>query len=143
MKKETAVEKAKALEEIAEFIVDNYEHIPSFEVNFSPWLSEWRFDNDQEACANAVKELALSALSFGWDVDKDYDTDHMKLDLTPIHGGKVQFWVQRETVCTKKVLGTETITRKVAIGWEEEEVEQEIVEWECKPLLGIGNEKTK
>jgi len=51
MKKETAVEKAKALEEIAEFIVDNYEHIPSFEVNFSPWLSEWRFDIDQEACA--------------------------------------------------------------------------------------------
>ena len=54
MKKETAVEKAKALEEIADFIVDNHEHIPSFEVNFSPWLSEWRFDNDQEACAKAV-----------------------------------------------------------------------------------------
>jgi len=143
MKKEDAVETAKSLEEIAEFLVTNHEHIPEFDVYFTPWLSEWRFDHDKKLAEKAVKELALSALSFGWEVEKDYDSSHMRLALKPIHGGKVAFWVERETVCTKKVLGTETVTRKVAIDWEEEEVEQEIVEWECKPLLGIGNEKTE
>lgn len=143
MKKEDAVETAKSLEEIAEFVVTNHEHIPEFDVYFTPWLSLWRFDGEKELAEKAVKELALSALSFGWEVEKDYDSSHMRLALKPTHGGKVAFWVERETVCTKKVLGTETVTRKVAIDWEEEEVEQEIVEWECKPLLGIGNEKTE
>lgn len=143
MKKEIALEKAKALEEIAEFVVANHEHIPDIDIFFSPFLSEWRFDHDKELAEKAVKELALSALEFGWKVDKEYDSSHMKLDLKPTHGGKVSFWVERETVCTKKVLGTETVTKKVATAWEEEEVEQEIVEWECKPLLGIGNEKTE
>ena len=143
MKQEDALEKAKTLEEIAEFLVTNYENIPSFELDFTSFLSEWRFDNDKERTEKAVKELALSALSYGWKVDKNYDTTHMRLELTPTHGGKVAFWVERETVCTKKVLGTETVTRKVAVDWEEEEVEQEIVEWECKPLMGIGNEKSE
>ena len=143
MKIETAIEKAKALEEIAAFVVTNHEHIPEFDVDFSPWLSLWRFDNDKESAEKAVKELALSALSYGWKVDKNYDTTHMRLELTPTHGGKVAFWVERDTVCTKKVLGTETVTRKVAVDWEEYEEEQEIVEWECKPLMGIGNEKSE
>ncbi len=143
MKQEDALEKAKTLEEIAEFLVTNYENIPSFDLDFSSFLSEWRFDNDKERTEKAVKELALSALNYGWKVDKKYEDTHLRLQLTPSHGGRVEFWVERDTVCTKKVLGTETVTRKVAVEWKEEEVEQEIVEWECKPLMGIGNEKSE
>ena len=40
MKQEDALEKAKTLEEIAEFLVTNYENIPSFDLDFSSFLSE-------------------------------------------------------------------------------------------------------
>tara|TARA_B100001175_G_scaffold278152_1_gene254578 strand:- start:5320 stop:5736 length:417 start_codon:yes stop_codon:yes gene_type:complete len=134
MKEKEAVKKAKALESIAEFIVENAEYIPDFTVHFTSWLSEWRFDDDKELAEQAVGNLARSALDFGWKVQKDYKDTHMHLNLS-LPAGKVQFWVERETVCTKTVVGTETVTRKVATAWEEEEVEQDIVEWDCKPLL--------
>lgn len=134
MKEEEAVKKAKALESIAEFIVENAKDIPDFTVSFTSWLSEWRFDDDKELAEQAVGNLARSALDFGWTVQKDYKDTHMHLNLS-LPAGKVQFWVERETVCTKTVVGTETVTRKVATAWEEEEVEQDIVEWDCKPIL--------
>lgn len=134
MKEKEAVKKAKALESIAEFIVENAEYIPDFTVHFTSWLSEWRFDDDKELAEQAVGNLAKSALDFGWTVDKDYKDTHMHLNLA-LPAGKMQFWVERETVCTKTVVGTETVIRKVATAWEEEEVEQDIVEWDCKPLL--------
>ena len=127
MKEEEAVKKAKALESIAEFIVENAKDIPDFTVSFTSWLSEWRFDDDKELAEQAVGNLARSALDFGWTVQKDYKDTHMHLNLS-LPAGKVQFWVERETVCTKTVVGTETVTRKVATAWEEEEVEQDIVE---------------
>ena len=45
----------------------------------------------------------------------------------------------REEVCEKHVVGTEKVTKKVAPPgeWTEEEVEQDIIEWKCNPLLAV------
>lgn len=39
-------------------------------------------------------------------------------------------WNRRE-VCTRVVVGKETVKQKVAVSFEEKEVEREIVEWHC------------
>ena len=41
----------------------------------------------------------------------------------------------REQVCSAVVVGKETVTEKVATGYEEQTVERDIIEWRCDPLL--------
>ncbi len=50
-----------------------------------------------------------------------------------------KLWADREIVCTKRVIGTETVEVEKLISRETETVEEEreIVEWDCHPLLGV------
>jgi len=49
----------------------------------------------------------------------------------------------REEVCEKNVIGTKMVTKRVPPEgeWSEQEVEEEIVEWVCNPLLAIATDK--
>jgi len=50
-----------------------------------------------------------------------------------------KLWANREIVCTKRVVGTETVEVEKIISQETETIseEREIVEWDCHPLLGV------
>lgn len=43
--------------------------------------------------------------------------------------------VNREAVCTRRVVGTETVTLPAVEAQPERTVEREIVEWDCQPIL--------
>ena len=43
--------------------------------------------------------------------------------------------VARDKVCTAVVVGKETVTEKVATGYEEQAVERDVIEWRCDPLF--------
>lgn len=49
--------------------------------------------------------------------------------------------VKRDAVCTRKVVGTETVTLPAVEALPERTVEREIVEWDCEPVLA-GAEAT-
>lgn len=43
----------------------------------------------------------------------------------------LQVEISRGSVCTPEVIGKRTVTRKVPIGFREEIVEEDIIEWKC------------
>ena len=45
--------------------------------------------------------------------------------------------VKREAVCTRRVVGTETVTLPAVEAQPERTVEREIVEWDCEPVLAV------
>ena len=47
----------------------------------------------------------------------------------------------RSNICTKRVVRTEMVKERVAIEWEDQDVEKEIVEWDCPPELNIEGDK--
>jgi len=47
----------------------------------------------------------------------------------------LEFFTGRGTVCTRRVIGTRMVTRPTRIEGPDETVEEEIVEWDCDPLL--------
>lgn len=51
---------------------------------------------------------------------------------------KVAFNSSRDKVCTKRVVGTKMVTVPAVEAAPEREVEQEIVEWDCIPLLAAS-----
>jgi hypothetical protein len=48
---------------------------------------------------------------------------------------RLEFSCAREEVCIRKVVGTKTVPARVVPERVEPEHEEEIVEWECKPIL--------
>jgi hypothetical protein len=67
-------------------------------------------------------------------VRKDYSGNYFELHLD-IGAIDYEIWCTREAVCEKRIIGTETVTEKIAVKFEEREIEKEIVEWDCHPLL--------
>lgn len=54
------------------------------------------------------------------------------------NGFTLQFLGNREQICTAKKIGTTTVNKRVEVQpavYEDKEVEQDVIEWECKPLL--------
>lgn len=84
-----------------------------------------------------VVTLAYIARS-GGKFDKHYWGDSFELSRTfADDGGRVMasFNSTRDEVCTKRVTGTKTVTVPAVEAVPEHDIEQEIVEWDCLPLL--------
>ena len=65
----------------------------------------------------------------------------MNLDLV---FGEMKFTIhcERDQVCVKRVVGTKKVKKQVPIGgYEEQEVDEEIVEWDCTPLLAGASDE--
>lgn len=67
-------------------------------------------------------------------------TDY-SLDMTVKFNDVVTLSVSapRKEVCVPRVVGTKKVTKKVQVTpavYEDKEVEEEIVEWDCKPVMG-------
>lgn len=59
--------------------------------------------------------------------------------------GPIKYGVQtsRETVCTKRVVGKKLVPERLVPSYYEPEHEEEIVEWDCHPLLAEPQETEK
>lgn len=69
--------------------------------------------------------------------EKEYDESLFKI-IGTFGNIKVRFVFYRENVCTKRVVGTKIVPAHIIPAREEQEVperEEEIVEWDCAPLM--------
>jgi hypothetical protein len=90
----------------------------------------WTFD------FNYLNRAELVAIAKAMPGSKEKDADSASFRLS----GKLRglYWaaeIAREQVCTAKVVGTETQTRKVATAFEEVTETVDKIEWVCEPLL--------
>lgn len=85
--------------------------------------------DDEKAEAAAI----VRALGGHW--GKDPVGDELFSFKGKIAGLYVDVTAHREAVCTRRVVGTETVTEKVATAFEVQTVERDIVEWDCGSLL--------
>ena len=74
-------------------------------------------------------------------VEKDYRNEYFYLRFT----GSFQFRAitQREKVCTRREVGTELVMTKelpAGVEYEEVEVERQVYEWDCDPLLASNSD---
>jgi len=91
-------------------------------------------------CMTAA-ELAATAVALGGDWQKEIDGDYFRLTRQVIPGVEYRLYSTRGAVCTKRVIGTETVLEPDPDA-PKIEVEKEIVEWECAPsLLALSNEE--
>lgn len=74
-------------------------------------------------------------------VTKTVDSDFLRLTHTPLSKGFcVQAVFNRSTTCTSRVVGTRTVIKTVPISFEEQTVEEDIVEWDCGSIMKEENE---
>jgi len=53
-----------------------------------------------------------------------------------MRGLHLQIAADREAVCERRVIGTRTVVKQVATAFEDREVKEDVVEWDCGSLLG-------
>lgn len=84
---------------------------------------------------------ALFARAFPGSVDKEFDGTRFRLH-GQLAGLRVEYVTYREAVCTKRVVGTKVVEVEEREGEDTRPVvtrqlEQEMVEWECSPILAL------
>jgi hypothetical protein len=96
------------------------------------WVYSWEV-KDVAAVAASIRR----AVGGKW--DKSVDDDENRLTLTTTKGGiRFKIITQRAAVCTRRVVGTETVTVPAVEAAPERTVEREVVEWDCDPILADG-----
>lgn len=122
----TGPEYAASLREIADFI-DAHDELEFDAPNYL--RLGWCYGSDNEA----QQQIAAFARAFG-SCEKEYGDAFFKVSRK-IGEIKVYAATSREKVCRKVVKGTRVVPRQVIEAKIIEEHEEEIVEWECEPLL--------
>ncbi len=124
--------KGDALRRLANFVDDNPELFEKIDFGTQQiHLGKWNSDDPKAVLVELAKAAAKDKFI---EVKKDYSSSYFSLYLD-FQGVKLEAWTARETVCERRVVGTETVVKKVPVEFEEQEVEEEIVEWDCHPLL--------
>ncbi len=132
MKPELATKMAEDLRNLAIFIESNPGALPSGkpEVKVSSYL------HGDEANQDVFLALVKAALNSDKvdNIRKNYFDEYFEVFLSI---GDIQYevWSSRAAVCEKRVVDTITEIERVPTAWEEREVETEVVEWDCHPLL--------
>jgi len=132
---------AADLRDFADFIEEHGLILPDITVDMRSYL--WSYTLTEGEHVPETVALAMRAgVKDADDVKKDYSDDYFRLFL---HFGKLIYKVvcNREEVCTRRVVGTEQVTKQVPPkgDWVEETVTQDIVEWDCNPLLAIATDR--
>lgn len=108
-------------------------------VDANVWDEE-NWEIDSEKSLDNLAKIARYCADKGVEVEKDYsDSFSLKIEI-PVAGQRsvtIRYSASREAVCTKKVVGTETIPEKIVPAQT-----KEIVEWECEPISLLAREKT-
>lgn len=99
-------------------------------VNVHRWIEDdGEYKMDMEATLANLAKITKYATSKGAKVEKKYDYD-FKLNVTiPETDIVIRYSADRETVCTKKVVGTKHVEAQVIPAHDEE-----IIEWDCEPI---------
>jgi len=131
-------ELASNLREFADFLDNHGQDIPDVNVDVSSRVWSWTSAGDVPTAI----ALALRAGMKGADeVTKEYSDDYFRLYLS---FGDLQYRVlcDREEVCERTVVGTETVMESVPPEgeWTEQAVEKDVVEWVCNPLLAAAKD---
>ncbi|MAH50170.1 hypothetical protein CMI37_30395 [Candidatus Pacearchaeota archaeon] len=117
-----ALDFAKQLRKLA----DLYEQNPTFPVPIDAVLNV-------PVDAHTLREVAKAAPSFKKNVVNDYFV--LRYDYAPL---QLDFYTNRKEVCTARVVGTKLVTRQIAVETREETHEEDVLEWDCPPLLQGG-----
>lgn len=129
-----ATEYANGLRALADMIEANPELVPILKYSLGN-ISEPVRDRDELAT------FTRAAARTGRKVTKDYSGKYADVSVAfgPV---TVSGYLPREEVCDRVVIGTEKVIEKgpdpeavAALPVVEREVEREIVEWRCRPLL--------
>ena len=94
-------------------------------------IVSYSYSEDKEG----VKQVLSDARTKGVKFEKEYADNSLDIKLKLPNNLNVRVTFSRESVCTRRVVGTKVVIREVATGWREEEVEEDVVEWDCSPLL--------
>jgi hypothetical protein len=123
---EKAHRAAAGLRELADLLEANPEWAEGIEGEYlRACVGDWRPD--------AAETFARMAKALGGNRVKTADDNWFNIQrrFGPI---TVELYTQRETVCTKKVVGTRTV-EKPDPNAPKVRVEEDVVEWECNPLF--------
>ena len=143
MEYEKAKQMAADLRKVAGFVEERFTMLPDMDVEITAYVGfGWNNSGDDDIPAT-IADAVLAGLAEGATVRKDYGSSYFRA----YRGfGDVEYKVvcERDAVCTRRVVVTETVTKQVppAGDWTEQEVEQDIVEWDCHPLLAASKEVT-
>lgn len=91
-------------------------------------LYSWEHE-DLAATATLIRRTV------GGEWKKSYDTTNLVLTRTTEDGVEFSITVKRDAVCTRRVVGTETVTVPAVEAQPERVEEREVVEWDCHPIL--------
>ena len=109
-------------------------------ISILSYLWSWCIDGPvPEILATTMR----AGLKVGAEVSKVYDDDRFRLNIKMPNGRIIyQVSAERDKVCTKRVTGTEIVEKDVPPEgeWTKKLVEQEVVEWDCHPLLAVTKE---
>ena len=110
---------------VADLLDDHPElPLPSVGVYGVYWhLYSWEH-SDLRSTAATIRRV----IGGKWDKTVDNYTNKMQF-----RSGDYQIEVDRDVVCTRRVVGVEKVTLPAVLAQPEREVEREIVEWDCEP----------
>ena len=134
---------ADNLRSFAEFIDEHAASLPE-DITIDCYTYVWDWDQDAsvpEVLAKAMRAGVKGATK----IEKDGNGSYFKLfmEFGNKHPLEYRLTCNRDEVCTKRVVGTERVTKKIPPegDWTEKEVDQDIVEWDCNPLLAVVIDK--
>ena len=145
MKDNAAFHLGENLRTFADFIDEHAADLPdSIEVDCYTYLWDWSVA-EGTSVPIAMSRAMRAGLKSSAVVKKEYSDNYFRLYMDFGIKQPVQFKIvcDRDEVCEKHVVGTEKVMKSVAPAgkWTEEEVEQDIIEWKCNPLLNVVDTK--
>jgi len=141
---------AENLRTFADFIDEHAADLPSqITIDCYTYLWDWNLKADHLGTTQTVPVAMSRAMRAGLKssavVKKEYSDEYFRLFMDFGVRQPVSFKIvcNREEVCERHVVGTKKVTKKIAPPgtWTEEEVEEDIVEWKCNPLLNVVDTK--
>jgi hypothetical protein len=145
MKDNAAFHLAENLRTFADFVDEHAADLPDqSEIDCYTYLWDWNVA-EGESVPIAMSRAMRAGLKSAATVKKEYSDNYFRLYMDFGIKQPVQFKIvcNRDEVCEKHVVGTEKVMKQIAPAgkWTEEEVEQDIVEWKCNPLLNVVDTK--
>jgi hypothetical protein len=130
MKFREAENLASNLRYLADFIEEHGVELPGDMYNSDPKLRLNVWVRGKDEMARAIRVLNKAGI-----VRKDFSTGYANVIKDFGKYVSIEFTTMREKVCTRKVVGTETVPLKAFVTVPGKYEEKEIVEWECDPIL--------
>ena len=140
MEREKVSQLVEDLQDFTDFVERHGSELPNINVELRSWI--WGYEVADQGVPEGVALALRAGIKSANEVTKEYSDDYFRMYLK---FGKLEYKVvcNREEVCEKNVVGTKTVTKRMPPegDWTEQQVEEEIVEWVCNPLLAIATDK--